>query len=425
MEFLSRGEKLREIRKRLHIEQKELEEIGVTRNFISMVESDKRKVGRETAKLLAEVINKRAEEREEAIHIDENYFLNSPTDDARNYCNVKLEENISFDELNEISSIADKYSLTDVYPKIYLCKADLYFKDKNFSEAFTWYYNALEGFIKMDDLFKRPYIYNQLGKCRGEKLDNQEALSYFDKANRYALELGDNVTERYSLYNLARINKHLDKYDIAIDYIEQFINLCNMKDNFEEYMMGLILKANCYIECGEYWKAVNIYEDSLKTITDDNNPLLGFIYNNLGQTYLNMGLVKKSLDNYKKSEAIRSSYDKPNLYRTLIDSSRLYIEKKDYSTTIELLESSINLALENKDEEYVLKGYNFLEEVYTITKDNDKLEQVYLKMLNLLNSKENESKALRIYMKLSLLKLNEDNTEKCKNYLIEGIKTNL
>lgn len=422
MYFINVGEKLRALRERLDIEQKELEEAGITRNFISMVENGKRNIGKETAQSLAAFFSKKGGELGIDINIDESYFLNEPKDDAYVFCSSRLLQDLSESEIEELSQVAAEYNLDNVSPKIQMKKADLLFRNLEYSEAFCCYYNAVEGFLKVHDMEKLPYIYNQLGKCRAKKLDSKEAISYFEKAYESAIVYGDMQIERFSLYNLARATDASGNYDKALNYIDRFLNLFDVNEYPKEYLMGGIVKGTCYLNNKEYRKAINIYSELLNHISDESYSLLGFIYNNLGKSYFGMGVLQKAKDYFEKSEQFRELHDRPTLHRTLIDKVRVFLEQeREYDKAIELLNKAISLALQYKDNEYMLKGYKLLEKVYAILKDNEHLEEVYIKMLEQLDAEYNEVEILKVRMKLSVLNYDSGRNDKGRELLTSVI----
>lgn len=422
MEFLSVGEKLRTLRDRLGIEQKELENAGITRNFISMVENGKRNIGKDTAQGLTDYFKKKSRELGIDLNIDESYFLNEPKDDANVFCNSRLLQELSEDEIEELSKIALEYELEDILPKIQMKKADLIFKNLDYSEAFCCYNNAIEGFLKVHNMESLPYIYNQLGKCRAKKLDSKEAISYFEKAYESAIVYEDRLIERYSLYNLAKMFNRVSNNNKALIYADKFLNLIDVNEYPVEYIIGSMAKGVCYSDMKEYRKAVDIYLELLNHINKDSYSMLGFIYNNLGQSYFGMGVYQKAKEYFEKSEEFRGKHDKSTLHRTLIDKVRVFIaQERDYDKAIELLNKGISLAIQLKDNEYMLKGYKLLENIYNQLKDYEHLEEVYNKMLDQLDVEYNEVEILKVRMKLSVLNFDAGKGKEARELLVSGV----
>jgi len=70
LDFLSPGQKLKQLRNQLGIKQIELEAIGVSRNYISMIESDKRHLNANTLEKLITFFENRALELDRDFNID-------------------------------------------------------------------------------------------------------------------------------------------------------------------------------------------------------------------------------------------------------------------------------------------------------------------------------------------------------------------
>lgn len=421
MDFLTPGEKIRSLRKRFNIRQQELENSGVTRNFISMVESNKRRLNKETAKNISDIFMEKAAERGVQLDLDEEYFIATPQDDARKYCLKRLEEKLNLEEVQQLEDIAKKYELEDVIPSINLAKADIFHSEKKIDEAFTAYYSALEGYITIGQDSKKPYIYNRLGKCRADKLDNLEALSYFLRAYEYAKLLEDKTVAKKTLFNIARCYKKMKKIDEALKYISEHMEYIDPKENFKEYINAIILKANCYIDLEEYNKAVELYGGVTDLFTDTEDPLLGFIYNNLGIVYLNMGNLRKALDCFNRSQAIRETNDKDMLSHTLIDKSKIFIEQELYDEATESINKGLSLAEQYNDGEYQVIAYDLLEQICNLTSNTSELEKIYMNKIAVLNDGRNKDELLKTYIKLSLLGINNGQTEKYKDYLVKAV----
>ena len=119
MDFLSPGKRIKALRKQLNIKQVELEAIGVSRNYISMVESDKRNLTGDTLKKFLKFIQNRADELDINVNIDTTYLLLPEKEEAKNYCALKLESNLNHENLDELIKIGEKYNLVDILITVY------------------------------------------------------------------------------------------------------------------------------------------------------------------------------------------------------------------------------------------------------------------------------------------------------------------
>ncbi len=148
MEFLTPGERVKKIRKMLKMKQRELQAENITRGFISMIEGNRTTMSRETASIIAEKFNKKAQELGVDLNIDGDYLLMTPAEEAEYYCIQKLSrintiENL--EKLKEIFEIADEYKLKRVTALAYIKIGDVMYKNQHYQDAFIDYH--------------RPWIY--------------------------------------------------------------------------------------------------------------------------------------------------------------------------------------------------------------------------------------------------------------------------
>lgn len=420
LDFLSPGKKIKNIRTRLNIKQIELEQIGVSRNFISMVESDKRCLGGETLSKLVEFFKNKAILLGIELDITEADLLLSEMEEAKNYCDEKLKTSLTIDEINSIISIGEKYNLIEVLSKSYTLKGNYLYEIKNYKTAFIFYNKALEIYIETQNNSAKPYIYNKLGKCKLMELFYEESLLYFLNCLFYSREISDKKSEKNCLYNIALVYKRTSDYDNSLVYINKFLNICEPNINFNEYIGGIILKSNCYLEKNENETAIGMFNDILVKYENRLGPLLGYIYNSLGLLYMKSNKIKLSLEYFDKAISVRQNTDMSNLSHTLIDKSKVYIKQKMITEAISLIEKGITLAKKFFDREYIFNGYSLLEELYINIGNIEKLEEIYLELVKILDISDLD-KLIDIYVKLSIIYLDERKYDECR-YILSKLK---
>lgn len=419
LDFLSPGQKLKQLRNHLGVKQIELEEIGVSRNYISMIESDKRHLNANTLEKLVFFFEKRASELGQDINIDKARLALTKRDEARNYCNDKLSSKLTLKEIDEVISISEEYALVDVQAKTYLEKGNFLYNIKDFDKAIVFYYNSLEAYSILKDDLSKAYVYNKLGGCKLGTLCYEDALAYFFKCYFY---LDENINKKLyqnCSFNIALTYKKMGEYDNALLYINRLIKILYSEDRFNMYVDLMIVEANCYREKKDFDRAIKIYNTIISNYRDQLGPSLGYIYNNLGLLYLEMNKIDDSIIYFDKAIKMRESIDRRTLSHSIIDKSKVYMKLNLNSKAIELLEEGLSLAMEYHDKEFLLIGYMLIEEIYTSTNAYDKLESIYLNLISVLENTDYEQ-LINIYIKLSLLYLNNNDNEKCKQYLIKA-----
>lgn len=426
MEFLTTGEKLKKLRKQLGLKQYELEEANITRSFISMVESDKKSLSKDTAKAIADLFKRKASEKGLEFYISDDYLTCSPKEEAEKYCYEKLKDESSensHEAIDEIIKISKTYNLKDSLEKAYLLKGDCLYAISGYVEAFTCYSEILEIHLNTGSEEKLAFIYNKLAKCKIQLLQYAEAIAYLNKAYNYVTLHEDETVMKYVLYNFALCYRFIEEYDRSLVYAQRLIALCCIETEFDVYISTIIIIYNCYLSKGDIDKAIQSYNEAITKFTDETHPLLGYIYNNLGISYTELNQFDKAMDCLEKSKSIRILYDKSKLPYTLISIANLYVIQNEFEKALELINEVIALNEFSNDNTLLLQAYEVFEDIYSIQKDYFKLENVYKCMLEILKSANDKNRLLKIAMKLSLLYINTNNIIEAKECL-ESALTN-
>ncbi|HHY80241.1 MAG TPA: helix-turn-helix transcriptional regulator [Thermoanaerobacter sp.] len=420
MEFLTPGERVKKIRKMLKLKQRELQSENITRGFISMIESGRSTMSRETASIIADKFNKRAQELGIDLNIDGDYLLMTPAEEAEYYCVQKLKEIRTLEDLNELKEIfeiADKYKIKRVTALSYVKIGDIMYGNLNYQDAFTNYYKALDILLLNNIKDQLPYIYNMLGACKVNMLEFSEAIIYFDKAIEYADETNAIDIKNKTIYNNALCYRCIGQPTIAIDYVDKYLSTWDKEKDFIHYIYANSIKANCYRDMGNYEKALELFKEMVKEVGNDEHPLLGFLYTNIGEIYMEQSNFKESLEYFNKAEKIRRSKDENLLAHTLIEKANLYIKMELYDEARSLLEEGLEISHRNSDIEYVVKGNYFLIEVYKQLGNRQAIIETYKRMVDVLQNTINKKEILKVYIELSLLYIEDNDTINSRYYL--------
>lgn len=414
MIFLPQGEKIKTIRKELGMNQADMQDTNLTRAFISMIELGKRRLSRESAKMIVRKFNDRAKEIGIELNINEEYLLNSPKEDAEFYCLNKLNENISENEIKDIFLIADRYNINSVKATAYEKLGDIKYKQKDYTLAAIDYSTSLDMYngeaTQNKDII---VINNKIGACKLNELLYNEAIYYFNKVYEFALKEEETLLQKKSIFNLALCYKKLEDFHKSIEYIDKFLLLEDKKE--EKYIDMCILKANCYTEMKEYEKALEIFNELSNEINIDTTSL-GNIYNNMGFIYLEKNMNIESLECFNKSQKIRSENSDSLLCYTLIYKSIVFKNQGLYEEAIMLTSLGIDYAEKENDYDALLKGYYQLGDIYLLLNNLEKLEEVYIKLLDLLEKVNKNIEAVKICNTLIKLYIEVGNNIKAEKY---------
>lgn len=417
MNFLTTGQKIKKIRKSLQMKQEDLATDGITRPFISMIESGRRGLSYKKAKVLAESLNKRAEELNINLYVDANYILRTPSEDALKYCSEKLIDASSISHFEDIIIISTEFNLEDISAKAHHRLGDLYFKDNIYIDAFVKYSISLDLYKGIDKRSFYASLYNAIGKCKMKLLQYNDALFYFQRANHYSTIYSNDEIRKVSTYNLGLCFKKLNKIDSALSYLDEFLMMCDKDSNFTEYIYANTLRCTCYEIQNDIDKSLYIYNDLILQFCDQQDPLLAMLYNNLGLTYLKRKDYVKSLDYFNLAQKIRTDKDIYNLHHTIIEKSTVFIKQNFYDEAILLIKLGLEMACKLNDSEYLVKGNYLLAQIYTTLNDYINLEKVYILILELIKDTKDDEQILKIYNVMAIIYLKQNNLNKVENCL--------
>ncbi len=415
MEFLDTGEKIKRLRKQLKIKQEELNSAGVSRNFISMIENGKRKIPEHVAFSLMAIFRRKADKLGVKLGFDEQWLMTSAKEEATRFCNDKLESNLSSEDIDTITALVRDYRIKEFMPKAYTLKANKLYNEKLYEEAFTYYNEAIE--VIENNSEEKAFIYNKLGKCKTMMLNYIEAITYFNKCYEYSLIDSKDTNKKNCLYNMAVCYKKLGKARLALDSVDKLIKLCDIDEDFQEYIGAIILKSNCYIDLKMHQQAIDTLSSNIGKFEDPEDILLGYVYNSLGSLYIDLNELETALFYLDKAYHIRKLRDSYNLPRTMFNKASILQKQGSIEEAIQLINSSIILSEQSQDQEFIIKCYMLLEKLYI--KDSKKLKNIYLKMIDIFKNWNKNEDILKTYIKL--LAISYDSTE-YKAYLDDAAK---
>jgi tetratricopeptide (TPR) repeat protein len=416
MIFLTTGEKIRSLRKKLGMRQQEIEDKNITRAFISMIETGKRGLSRETAKIIAEKFNEKLKSFNLGITVDTDYLLRTPEEDAEIYCYEKLDNIPTNDEIDVIIDICRKYNLTKVEAKAYKILGDYCFDRGSFVEAFINYMVSLDLFKETEDKNLLPYLYNRLGCCKLNNLEYIETISFLNRARHYSHKLNNKEVEKSCIYNLAAAYKCLGKFNEAIYYIDKYIELSDKGCELNEIVSASILKAQCFNNMANSDKALSILQELMIDTEGKDLELAWHIYSEMAMVSLSEGKLEKSLDYLDKAEAAGKGRDSINLGSTYLSKAKIYIRKGIYDEALKFAVKSLKTSTEVNS--LVIDAYHVLIDIYSHKKDFLNLKNTYTKLLDILRDKEcYKEEVTKLYNKLALLYLEQNDIEMCKKYL--------
>lgn len=277
--IITPGQKIKEIRKIYNIKQHEICGNMITRNMISMIETDKAGLTENTAKIIIENIIKVCEEKNIKIDICLEDLTQSAESQAKKIANDFI---IFFDVdykvilkkeyenyIKDVEYIIEKYRLREEKFSIYERLGWANMKSSNYYKSYTYFLKAFEN---CNELFNNIKLINIIINisfcCRHLKL-YKEGMDFIRLAYIYMNNIPND--QLYTLkYNNIIFLKKLEEYDACLDEIQTLGPIFKNLSNYGlKKIYILIIKANCLKEKKLFNNALDVHKDILTMCTDD------------------------------------------------------------------------------------------------------------------------------------------------------------
>lgn len=426
MEFLTQGEKLKRLRLQLNLRQKDLADENITREFISMVEKEKRNFSKQNAISIMRNILSKAEEKGINLNLDEEYIARDLKQDAEIYCLEELENKPTKEECEDLIKIAEEYDLPYAKVKILKRIGEIFFLDQEYTQSFIVHSQAMEILNANNIIEEKPTIFNNMGVCKLKLTQYEEAALYFNNSLIVC-----NLVDKYNIknrvaFNLALAYSNTDEIDMAIKILESYSNKTNDSEEDKVFIKIKILACNCYEIKKDYEKCMKIYMDLLnsidtrlkneKDLNEGYGTLLGIIYNNMANILLTQEKLFESEVYFDKSYDVRINNDIELLSHSLIEKSRLYIKWLQYDKAKEALNKGLELSKKYSDYEYWLTALKELEKIALYENNYEDLKRIYLGLIELSEINDTEKNKIYALNNLIRLELILNNIEEAKTF---------
>jgi tetratricopeptide (TPR) repeat protein len=412
LKFYDPSEKIKAIRKKLHMNQIELEGKNMTRAFISMMESGKRKVSCNSSRLLAKKFNDKAKQLGIKISLDDEYFSRKPSEDAEIYCEGELVKEISHEKYEELLKISSDFKLDVIAMKAYKKDADKYFNEENYEIAFEKYSNALGKLKELKEIEEQSYVYNQMGISKLNRREYEEAIFYFNQAIFYAHK---EIKEKRIIevaYNLAKAYSNIKLHNESLKVIERYISdedgLVNTDFNLGVNI--IFLKTRELYNSGKKNEAVSKYLYLIDLIGDRNNLLLIEVFNDLADYYYSIANIQESLKYINLAQRLEIRTNKVLSPKTLCTKAKIFFTQGLVDESIMIFELSMNISEQVKNFTSLFSTYKELAVIYKSLGELERLKEAsmfFLQVLEKYNKNEGKEFALCNLVEISISQENE------------------
>lgn len=208
----------------------------------------------------------------------------------------------------------------------------------------------------------------------------------------------------------------IKKYNL---YVFLFINFCSVFAQTQTDIEKILFKGEDYYKNGNYQEAIMQFNECVSGLKKStNSPLLGRVYNNLGNTYSQIGKSEAALSNYLLSLDIsKQTNDSLSLSKTYKNIGTLYEEQRDFEKAMEYYNRSFEIAKIKNDLYLMADCHNNMGIVYEQKGDYKKALELYSNALKIYKIKGDEQRISMVFNNLAIVhKYLKNYPEAIKNY---------
>lgn len=237
-------------------------------------------------------------------------------------------------------------------------KVNNYYKLRDFENAFNVILDTLAYFEKTGDPLLLTKSYNLLGDAIYKQGHYDIAIPYYEKSIELAIANGfhewvlDAYRGKGSSYRKGgHINKALDSYNSALNYSKE-----NDYIKSEELDFIYINIGNCFLDMGDYPKALEYYSNALKGRKKANEKELDspvsllITLSNIAEVYLKLSDLKKSKKYYYQARDVANKSKLVSwILITEMDVANVEMEDENYIEAEKSFSNALKVAKERKD----------------------------------------------------------------------------
>lgn len=397
--IITPGEKIRDLRKLYKIKQHEITGDKITRNMISMIETDKAGLTEATAKVLVENITRICKEKGIKVDISLDYLMESGEEQANKvadeFINIFDKDYKIFGDkeyetyINDLEEIIEKYKLKKKKYAVYERLGWLNMNSFKYYRAYTYYVKA---FQNCSELFNNIELINTIINitfCCGKLNLYKEGIDFIRLAFIYMNKIPDEMLYTLKYNNICFLKKSGD-YDQCLKEIEELEPFFKDKEFYDiKKAYILMLKANCLKEKNLYNSAIEVHEEILELCKEDVElQLVTFcnileIYMELNDTKNISKYLDKCIFALKPYKTVEKKSFLPDIYHGIAQgyyAIEQFKMSKDYfhealgearsfskkTIIVSCLRRLLDIAISEKCEEDIFKLKNTLMEIISL-----------------------------------------------------------
>lgn len=417
MNILSLGEKIKKLRKEKNMTLKELAGDRITAAQISHIERDKSHTSSELLEYLAKQLDVSVDylletKEMQSKKLTDNLILQG---EILIKCNdlEKAEE-----QLNEAIKICYKYNVLDNYGTCNFLLADINFKNGKYSEAVMSYEKALHYFIRNNDKEKLYKCYLNIGKIYLIEELYKGAIFQFEFAegilNEIKIEDVDTYKDLYS--KMAYCYIKLNNNEKSLYYINKMDEI-DIKNNPDEELNAIMLKANNLLNMGEFEKSKEYFKKALEILDKEKNKTeLASIYLTISEIYKSIGNLDKVLEYSQRVYDIKKSDEDEYMMKSLFKIIEVYISNYDYDMAKRYCKIALASSIKNKNRLNEYKILKYYSDMYKAQNENVIAIEYLHKCISIISELNNKKILADLYINLGELYSNISKDKELEYY---------
>jgi len=421
MNILSLGEKIKKLRKEKNMTLKELAGDRITAAQISHIERDKSHTSQELLEYLAYQLDVSVDylletKEMQSKKLTDNLILQS---EILIKCNdLEKAEN----QLNEVIKICDEHNVLDNYGICNFLLGDINLKKNKYSEAIMSYEKALYYFIKNNNKEKIFECYLNIGKIYMKEEFYKGAILQFNFAetllNKIHIDDLDIYKDLYSRISYCYIK--IDNNEKSLHYINK-IEEIDVKNNKEEELNTLMLKANSLLNMGQFEKSKEYFKKILEILDKEKNKTeLSSIYLTICEIYKNIGNLDKVLEYSQKVYDMKKNDEDEYMMKSLFRIIETYMANYNYDMAKKYCKIALASSIKNKNKLNEYKILKYYSDMHKAQQENTLAIEYLHKCINIISELNNKKILADLYINLGEL-YSEISKEKELEYYQKGV----
>ncbi|MGL4865054.1 MAG: helix-turn-helix domain-containing protein [Cetobacterium sp.] len=387
-------DRLKYIRQKYNIKQKELDCEYLNKKVYSYIETRRRELSEKTLEKILKRFNEVLKEKNINQVITRKEVEISVEKQVAEYIEMATKNN-QIEVLEELEQLLEKYPSNKGRGLVYKSFGDIENENKNYSEAIKNYILANNYFVIVSDYNNLSETLYQLTRCYYFLGLKEELKNIYKNFNRYFDKL---EKKEYIIYNIALGFYQCKEYKNALELLEKIDFFLNREIEFKVFL----LKTICLENLGDFYESERRYIEYLETEINEKNKKL--LLTNLIENYRKQkefNKVKNYMIDYIKILNLFSEEENQNAYWLL---GRLFRDLgENVSAKLYYLKgilSKVNLRKEYFDSE---NYYTMLEEYIKICETYDEVieaEKIYNEAITIIFNLRTRFVFVRKYLEL-------------------------